>query len=102
MMRMLTTAQQQQRLSPSLLWYRVANLHNTPSQDNMPQFRNNDPVATTSISRQMELLEIVKAMSNRLDLLLSDESLEAVVDLLQAGVAPDAVVAMVTHLHHNK
>lgn len=44
-------------------------------------------------------MEWIQAISDRLETGLNEDALRAIRDLLQAGVPPDAVVAMVTSLH---
>jgi len=58
----------------------------------MPSFRSE------SIARQVKMYETITAMSDRLETGLSPAAVESVVDLLRAGVAPDAIVAMVSQL----
>jgi hypothetical protein len=59
-----------------------------------PPFRNE------AVSRQMEL--VANAISERLETGLNSATLEAIVDLLRAGVSPDAVVAMVDQLQQQQ
>lgn len=46
-------------------------------------------------SEKERVLELVKELSIRLDTGLSPPALEAIVDLLQQGVSPDAIVAVI-------
>jgi hypothetical protein len=61
-----------------------------------PPFRNE------AVSRQMELCAVANAISARLETGLNSATLEAIVDLLRAGVSPDAVVAMVDQLQQQQ
>jgi hypothetical protein len=61
-----------------------------------PPFRNE------AVSRQMELCAVANAISGRLETGLNSATLEAIVDLLRAGVSPDAVVAMVDQLQQQQ
>lgn len=46
-------------------------------------------------------LEIIKDISDRLEIGLNEDALQAITDLLRAGVHPDAVVAVVTSLNQH-
>jgi hypothetical protein len=61
-----------------------------------PPFRNE------AVARQMELAAVAAAISERLDTGLNPATLEAMVDLLRAGVSPEAVVAMVDQLQQQQ
>jgi len=55
-----------------------------------------------SYNKQLDLQSIVQELSERLETGLSPAALEAVVDLLRAGVEPAKVIAAVTFLQQQQ
>jgi hypothetical protein len=54
-----------------------------------------------STSNDGKKMEMIKNISDRLEIGLNDDALQAITDLLRAGVHPDAVVAVVTSLNQH-
>jgi hypothetical protein len=60
-----------------------------------------DRVQQHPSSNDGKQMEIIKDISDRLEVGLNDDALLAITDLLRAGVHPDAVVAVVTSLNQH-
>ncbi len=86
-------------------FYFIMPIRNNYPETSLPSRYRADSAAipsnqTTSTSKtnDREMYSVVQAMSDRLETGLNIEALSAIVDLLKAGVHPDAVVAVVTSL----
>jgi hypothetical protein len=62
---------------------------------------NMDRLQQHQSSNDGKKLEIIKDISDRLEIGLNEDALQAITDLLRAGVHPDAVVAVVTSLNQH-
>ena len=75
---------------------------NNPESGRRSNINNNNNQYSKHVHERRSLspneMELISAMAERLETGLNDEALAAICDLLNAGVHPDAVVAVVASL----